>query len=108
MNKPITDLSYITTLLLSLPESYKYLVTILEAQKDLIIKFIIGRLIKEDQKRSNNLTESQITTFATKSTNLKSKSLKANKDIICYYCKKPGHYIKDYWIKNLSKKPTLN
>src|SRR5579871_6026887 len=108
MNKPITDSSYITALLLSLPKSYKYLVTTLEAQKDLTIEFIIGRLIEEDQKQSNDSTESQINAFATKSTNSKSKSSKANKDIICYYCKKPGHYIKDCWIKNLSKKPTLN
>src|SRR5579871_6921396 len=108
MNEPIIDLSYITVLLLSLPESYKYLVTILEAQKDLTIKFIIGRLIKEDQKQSNDSTESQINAFVTKSTNLKSKSSKANKDIICHYCKKPEHYIKDCWIKHLNKKPTSN
>src|SRR5579871_2824500 len=108
MNEPITDSSYIATLLLSLLESYKYLVTILKAQKDLTIEFIIGRLIEEDQKQSNDSTESQINAFATKSTNLKSKSSKANKDIICHHCKKPGHYIKDYWIKDLSKKPTSN
>src|SRR5579871_2318055 len=108
MNEPIMDLSYITALLLSLPESYKYLVTTLEAQKDLTIEFIIGRLIKEDQKRSNDSTESQINAFTTKSTNLKSKSSKANKDIICYHCKKPGYYIKDCWIKDPSKKPTSN
>src|SRR5579871_2305045 len=108
MNEPITDSSYITALLLSLPESYKYLVTISEAQKDLTIKFVIGRLIEEDQKRSNDSTESQINAFAIKSTNLKSKSLKANKDIICHHCKKLRYYIKDCWIKNLSKKPTLN
>src|SRR5579871_1861026 len=50
MNEPITNSSYITALLLNLPESYKYLVTILEAQKDLTIEFIIRRLIEEDQK----------------------------------------------------------
>src|SRR5579871_2888411 len=108
MNEPITDSSYIAVLLLSLPESYKYLVTTLEAQKDLTIEFIIGRLIKEDQKQSNDSTESQINAFATKSTNSKSKSSKANKDIICHHCKKPGHYIKDCWIKDPSKKPTSN
>src|SRR5579871_4048071 len=108
MNEPIIDLSYITVLLLSLPESYKYLVTTLEAQKDLTIEFVIGRLIEEDQKQSNDSTESQINAFITKSTNSKSKSSKANKDIICHHCKKPGHYIKDCWIKDPSKKPTLN
>src|SRR5579871_3601331 len=108
MNEPIMDSSYITALLLSLSESYKYLVTTLEAQKDLTIKFVIGRLIKKDQKQSNDSTESQINTFATKSTNSKSKSSKANKDIICHYYKKPGHYIKDCWIKDSSKKPTSN
>src|SRR5579871_60122 len=108
MNEPITDSSYITALLLSLPESYKYLVTTLEAQKDLTIEFIIRRLIEEDQKRSNDSTESQINAFTTKSTNLKTKFLKANKDIICHHCKKPGHYIKDCWIKDPSKKPTSN
>src|SRR5579871_4156159 len=108
MNELIIDLSYITALLLSLPESYKYLITILKAQKDLTIKFIIERLIEEDQKQSNDSTESQINAFTTKSTNSKSKSSKANKDIICHHCKKPGHYIKDYWIKDPSKKPTLN
>src|SRR5579871_806000 len=46
--------------------------------------------------------------FTTKSTNSKSKSSKANKDIICHHCKKLGYYIKDYWIKDLSKKPTSN
>src|SRR5579871_5712537 len=108
MNEPIIDSSYITALLLSLPESYKYLVTTLEAQKDLTIEFIIGRLIEEDQKQSNDSTESQINTFAIKSTNSKSKSSKANKDIICHHYKKPGHYIKDCWIKDPSKKPTSN
>src|SRR5579871_4756911 len=108
MNEPIIDSNYIAALLLSLPESYKYLVTTLEAQKDLTIEFIIGRLIEEDQKQSNDSTESQINAFATKSTNLKSKSSKVNKDIICHHCKKPGHYIKDCWIKDPSKKPTLN
>src|SRR5579871_2216721 len=103
MNKLIMDSSYITMLLLSLPESYKYLITILEAQKDLTIKFVIGRLIKENQKQSNDSTESQINTFAIKSTNLKSKSSKANKNIICHHCKKPEHYIKDCWIKDPSK-----
>src|SRR5579871_6919019 len=108
MNKPIIDSSYIITLLLSLPESYKYFITILEAQKDLTIEFVIERLIKEDQKQSNNSTESQINIFTIKSTNSKSKSSKANKDIICHYCKKPRYYIKDCWIKDLSKKPTSN
>src|SRR5579871_1812026 len=89
MNEPIIDSSYITTLLLSLLESYKYLVIILEAQKDLIIKFVIGRLIEENQKQSNDSTESQTSAFTIKSTNLKAKSSKANKDIICYHCKKP-------------------
>src|SRR5579871_5374939 len=103
INEPIMDSSYIAVLLLNLPESYKYLVTILEAQKDLTIKFIIGRLIEEDQKQSNDLTEFQITVFATKSTNSKSKSSKGNKDIIYHHCKKLGYYIKDYWIKDLSK-----
>src|SRR5579871_6512433 len=108
MNELIMDLSYITALLLSLLESYKYLITILEAQKDLTIEFVIRRLIKQDQKQSNDSTESQLNTFIIKSTKLKSKSSKANKDIICHYCKKLGYYIKDCWIKDLSKKPTLN
>src|SRR5579871_2370610 len=108
INKPITDSSYIAMLLLSLPESYKYLVTTLEAQKDLTIEFVIRRLIEEDQKQSNDSIESQINAFPTKSTNSKSKFSKVNKDIIYYYCKKPGHYIKDCWIKDPSKKPTLN
>src|SRR5579871_2922338 len=108
MNEPIMDSSYIAVLLLSLSESYKYLVTILEAQKDLIIKFIIGRLIEEDQKQSNDSTETQINAFAIKFTNSKSKSSKANKDIIYHHCKKPGYYIKDCWIKDPSKKPTSN
>src|SRR5579871_5006221 len=108
MNKPIIDSSYIAVLLLSLLDSYKYLVTTLEAQKDLTIEFVIGRLIKEDQKQSNNSTESQTNAFATKSTNLKSKFSKVNKDIISHYYKKLGYYIKNCWIKNLSKKPTSN
>src|SRR5579871_1389668 len=49
-----------------------------------------------------------MTAFTIKSTNSKSKSSKVNKDIICHYCKKPGYYIKDYWIKDPNKKLTSN
>jgi len=83
----ITDEDVYMVLLLSLLPSFDNLVTSLESMstKDVDLQFIVARLLHEMSKRKE--CESFETTI------LVNKTHKSNEKL-CFYCKKPGHFVK--------------
>jgi len=82
-----TDEDVYMVLLMSLPPSFNNLVQSLESTstKDVDLQFIVARLLHEMSKRKE--CESSETT------SLVNKTPKSNEKI-CFYCKKPGHFVK--------------
>jgi hypothetical protein len=88
-------------LLMSLPPSFDNLVTSLESMstKDVDLQFIVARLLHEVSKRK----ESEHTENAT----LFNKTHKANEKL-CFYCKKPGHFVRNCLKKKSDGKEKAN
>ncbi len=84
----IMDEDVYMVLLMSLPPSFDNLVTSLElmSTKDVDLQFIVARLLHEMSKRK------ECESFET--TALVNKIHKSNEKL-CFYCKKPGHFVKN-------------
>ncbi len=97
----ITDEGVYMVLLMSLPSSFDNLITSLESVsiKDVNLQFIIARLLHEMSKRKE--CESSETTA------LVNKTHKSNKKL-CFYCKKPGHFVRNRLKKKSDEKEKVN
>jgi len=97
----ITDEGVYMVLLMSLPSSFDNLITSLESMsiKDVNLQFIIARLLHEMSKRKE--CESSETTA------LVNKTHKSNKKL-CFYCKKPGHFVRNRLKKKSDEKEKVN
>jgi hypothetical protein len=97
----ITDENVYMVLLMSLPPSFDNLVTSLESMstKDVDLHFIVTRLLHEVSKRKE--CESSETTA------LMNKIHKSNEKL-CFYCKKPGHFVRNCLKKKSDEKKKTN
>ncbi len=82
----IMDEDVYMILLMSLPPSFDNSVTSLESMctKDVDLQFIVARLLHEMSKKKD--------CESSKTTTLVNKTHKSNKKL-CFYCKKPGHFV---------------
>jgi hypothetical protein len=92
----ITDEDVYMVLLMSLPSSFDNLVTSLKSMstKNVDLQFIVARLLHEVSKRKE--CESSETTA------LINKTHKSNEKL-CFYCKKPGHFVRNCLKKKKKK-----
>jgi hypothetical protein len=97
----IEDEDVYMVLFMSLPPSFDNLVTSLESvsTKDVDLQFIVDRLLHEVSKRRE--------TESTKNVALLSKTHKANEKL-CFYCKKPGHFVRNCSKKKSDEKEKVN
>jgi hypothetical protein len=86
---------------MSLPPSFDNLITSLESMstKDVDLQFIVVWLFHEISKRK----ESE----STKNVALLNKTHKANEKL-CFYCKKPGHFVRNCLKKKNDEKQKVN
>jgi hypothetical protein len=97
----ITDEDVYMVLLMSLPPSFDNLVTSLVSMctKDVDLQFIIGTLLHEMSKKKE--CESSETP------KLVNKTHKSN-ERLCFYCKKPEHFVKNCLKKKNDEKEKAN
>jgi hypothetical protein len=97
----ITDENVYMVLFMSLPPSFDNLVTSLESMstKDVDFQFIVVRLLHKMSKKKE--CESSETTA------LVNEIHKSNKKL-CFYCKKPGHFVKNCLKKKNDEKEKIN
>jgi len=97
----IMDENVYMVLLMSLPPSFDNLVTSLESMssKDADLQFIVTRLLHEVSKRKK--CESSETTA------LVNKTHKSNEKL-CFYYKKPGHFVRNCLKKKTNEKEKAN
>ncbi len=88
-------------LLMSLPPSFDNLVTSLESMstKDVDLQFIVAQFLHEVSKRKESEN--------TKNVALINKTHKVNENI-CFYCKKPGHFVINCLKKKSDEKEKAN
>jgi hypothetical protein len=96
----ITNENVYIVLLMSLLPSFDNLVTSLESMstKDVNLQFIVARLLHKVSKRK------ECESFET--TALMNKTHKSNEKL-CFYCKKPGHFVRNCLKKKNDKKKKL-
>ncbi len=97
----ITDEDVYMVLLMSLPPSFDNLVTSLESMftKNVDLQFIVARLLHEVSKRKKCESSKTIA--------LVNKTHKSNEKL-CFYCEKPGHFVKNYLKKKNDEKKEAN
>jgi hypothetical protein len=97
----ITDEDVYMVLLMSLLPSFDNLVTSLESMstKDVDVQFIVARLFHEVSKRKE--------CESSEATALANKTHKSNEKL-CFYCKKHGHFVKNYLKKKNDEKEKVN
>jgi hypothetical protein len=97
----IEDEDVYMVLLMSLLPSFDNLVTSLESMstKDVDLQFIVVRLLHEVSKKKESEN--------TKNVALLNKIHKANKKL-CFYCKKPGHFVRNCLKKKNDEKERAN
>jgi hypothetical protein len=97
----ITDEDVYMVFLMSLPPSFDNLVTSLESMstKDVDLQFIVARLLHKVSKRKE--------CESSKTTALINKTHKSNEKL-CFYCKKPGHFVKNCLKKKSDEKEKAN
>jgi hypothetical protein len=86
---------------MSLPPSFDNLVTSLESMstKDVDLQFIVPRLLHKVSKKKE--------CEGSKTTALMNKTHKSNKKL-CFYCKKPGHIVRNCLKKKNDEKEKVN
>ncbi len=86
--EPVSDEDKVIYLLAGLPESYDVLVTALESGSETVpaLDSVTERLLREEEKLKSK-------EYADKSKKLLLTN--SRKQVICYFCKKPGHMKKD-------------
>jgi hypothetical protein len=86
---------------MSLPPSFDNLVTSLESMstKDVDLQFIVARLLHEVSKRKENENTEIVA--------LLNKTHKVNEKL-CFYCKKPGHFMRNCFKKKSDEKEKTN
>jgi len=97
----ITDENVYMVLFMSLPPSFDNLITSLESMstKDVDLQFIVVRLLHKMSKRK------ECESFET--TALVNEIHKLNEKL-CFYCKKPGHFVKNCLKKKNDEKEKIN
>ncbi len=97
----ITDEDVYMVLIMNLPPSFDNLITSLESMstKDVDLQFIVARLLHEVSKRKE--CESSETTASV------NKTHKSNEKL-CFYCKKPGHFVRNCLRKKSDEKEKAN
>jgi len=97
----ITDENVYMVLLMSLPPSFDNFVTSLEfmSTKDVHLQFIVARLFHKVSKRKE--------CESSKTTPLMNKTHKSNEKL-CFYCKKPGHFVRNCLKKKSDEKKKAN
>ncbi len=97
----ITDEDVYMVLFMSLPPSFDNLVTSLESMstKDVNLQFILARLLHEVSKRKESENTKNVALF--------NKTHKANEKL-CFYCKKPGHFVRNCFKKKNDDKEKTN
>jgi hypothetical protein len=97
----IADEDVYMVLLMSLPPSFDNLVTSLESMstKDVDLQFIVTRLFHKLSKRKES-ESSEATAFI-------NKTHKSNEKL-CFYCKKPGHFMRNCLKKKNDEKEHAN
>jgi hypothetical protein len=97
----IMDEDVYMVLLMSLPPSFDNLVTSLKSMstKDVHLQFIVARLFHEVSK----IKECE----SSKTTALVNKTHKSNEKL-CFYCKKPGHFVRNCLKKKSDEKEKVN
>jgi hypothetical protein len=97
----IEDEHVYMVLLMSLPPSFDKVVTSLESMstKDVDLQFIVLRLLHEVSKRKESESKENAT--------LLNKTHKANEKL-CFYCKKPGHFVRNCLKKKSDEKEKAN
>ncbi len=97
----ITDEDAYMILLMSLPPSFNNLVTSLESMstKDVDLQFIVARLLHEVSKRKDCESSETIA--------LVNKTHKSNEKL-CFYCKKPKHFVRNCLKKKSDEKEKAN
>jgi hypothetical protein len=93
----ITDEDVYMVLLMSLPPSFDNLITSFESMstKDVDLQFIVARLLHEVSKKKECESYKIIA--------LVNKTHKSNEKL-CFYCKKPGHFVRNC-LKKKNEKP---
>ncbi len=101
MEVNITDEDVYMVLLMNLPPSFDNLVTNLESMStnDVDLQFIVARLLHEVSKRKE--------CESCKTTALVNKTHKPNEKL-CFYCKKPGHFVRNCLKKKRDEKEKVN
>jgi hypothetical protein len=86
--EPVSDEDKVVCLLAGLPESYDVLVTALENGSDTVpaLEMVTERLLREEQKLKDREEADD---------GKKLLVAKGKKQVICHYCKRPGHFKKD-------------
>ncbi len=97
----ITDEDVYMVLFMSLPPSFDTLVTSLESMsiKNVDLQFIVARLLHKVSKRKE--------CESSKTTTLLNKTHKSNEKL-CFYCRKPGHFVKNCLKKKNDEKEKVN
>lgn len=101
LGEEMKDHWFVALMLSSLPASYDGLIMALESRPDadLTVDFVKGKLLDEGRRRVEISGEEKA--FATASAGEKQKyfsekqKVKKNKDKVCHYCKKEGHFRRD-------------
>jgi len=101
MEVNITDEGVYMVLVMSLPPFFDNLVTSLEfvSTKDVDLQFIVARLLHE-VSQTKECESSETTTLV-------NKSHKSNEKL-CFYCKKPGHFVRNCLKKKNDEKKKAN
>ena len=90
--EPVSDIDEdkVVYLLAGLPESYDVVVVVLENGSDTVpvLETVTERLLREEQKLKDREEADD---------GKKLLVAKGKKQVICHYCKRPGHFKKDYF-----------
>ena len=104
----IAEKDLVIILISSLPDEYNYLITALETidEEKLIWDYVRDRLIHEAEKMSRGLLDSKSPDASHDALVVKTEQRKssATKNFKCHYCKRKGHYARDFYKRKADAK----